>query len=168
MNSDNQVEERSLTVEYALTRREIFRFSLRSVAESPKFRGTILLYSAAIDIFTLLLRVVLSGSFALKDVIIAVACAVCSPVFFSLWAFIRGKTAKRELTISSDGVATEIGPLKGRIPWDKIRAATDTPRFVLIARTNGNAFFIPHRAFSGPEHREHFLAEIKRWMHART
>jgi YcxB-like protein len=155
---------RGLTIEYALTRQEIFRFFWRSLAGSPKFQATVILYSVAIGFVSLSFHVLLSRSLTVRDAILAAALAAFMPVFFSLWAFIRAKTDKRSLTISSSGVSTEIGRLKGLVPWEKIREATDTPQFVLIARTNGNAFFVPHRAFSGQEQRDDFLAELNAWL----
>jgi YcxB-like protein len=156
-------EEHFLTVEYALTRREIFRSFLHSVAASPRFRNTILLYSAALFVSVLLLHMAIARSLTLEDVITA---AIVSVFFIPLWTSIRGKTATRTLTVSADGISTKIGELEGQVPWNKIKVITDTPQFVLIGRTNGNAFFIPNRAFSGPEHRLRFLTEIKNWAQA--
>jgi hypothetical protein len=151
MNPNDMIEEHFLTIEYASTRREIFRSFLRGVAQSPKYRRTILLYSVAMGVMTLLIRRTISRSFTLRDAMGAVAGAAGFLVFIPIWVFIRGKTAKRTLTISRDGISTEIGRLKGQVPWDNARVVTDTPRFVLTARTNGNAFFIPDRAFSGSD-----------------
>jgi hypothetical protein len=156
----------SLTIEYALTRSEIFRSFLRSMADSPKFRRTILLYSVGFGVINLLLRTIPARSITLMDVTSAAAWAVGLLVFIPLWVFIRGKTTKRTLTISREGISTEIGRHNSQIPWNKISIVTETPRFVLIARANGNALFIPDRAFSGVEHRQHFVAEIKGWMSA--
>jgi len=153
-----------LTVEYALTRREIFQSYLRSLAESPKFRRTIILYSVVFGIFNVFLSVILSRSLTLGDVLGGVAGAVGLFIFIPLWIFIRAKTTKRTMTVSREGISTEIGKYKGQVPWNKISIVTETPRFVLIARTNGNAFFIPDRAFSGAEHRQHFVTEIGGWM----
>jgi len=161
-------ERTSLTVEYALTRREIFRSFLQSVTRSPKFLGTILFYSVAIGIMTLLIRSMTLRSLTLKDAIIAAAWALGFLVFIPIWTSIRGKTAKRTLTVSSKGISTEIGRIKGQVPWDKVRVINDSSRFVLIARTNGNAFFIPHRAFSGPEERSAFVTAIQGWIDAAT
>jgi hypothetical protein len=102
------------------------------------------------------------------DAIGAAAWAVGTLFFVPLWLFISGKTGKRTLTISSDGISTQIGRLRGQVPWNKVRVVTETPQFVLIVGTTGNAFFIPHRAFAGLEHQGHFVAEIKRWMAAGT
>lgn len=157
-------EGSSLTVEYALARREIFVSFWRSVAQSPKFRNAMLFYSAGFSLFTLLLSAIQSRSVTLKDIVVGVASAIGFLVFVSFWVFIRGKTARRTLTVSRDGTSTEIGRLKGQVPWGQIKLITDTPEFVLIARTNGNAFFIPHRAFTGMEDRNRFLTEITAWM----
>jgi hypothetical protein len=159
-------EQTSLTVEYALTRREIFRSFLQSVIRSPKFFGTILIYSVAIGIMTLLIRAMILRSLTLNDAIIAAAWALGFLIFIPIWTSIRGQTARRTLTVSIKGISTEIGRIKGQVPWDKVRVINDSSQFVLIARTNGNAFFIPHRAFSVPEARSAFVATIRSWMHA--
>src|SRR5271154_4364471 len=114
-------EESSLTVEYALTRREIFGGFWRSVAQSPKFRNTVLFYSAGFGLTILILSSTSSRSVTLKGIVGAVASAIGFLVFLSLWVFIRGKTARRSLTVSRDGISTEIGRLKGQVPWSKIR-----------------------------------------------
>lgn len=164
MIDSNMVEERWLTIRYALTRREIFQSFVRSAVLSPKYRGTILLYSAAIGFVALSIRATLSRSLTLKDAISAVAYAVGFLAFIPLWVFIRGKTDERTLTVSKAGISTEIGRLKGLIPWEKVKVVTNTPQFVLIARTNGNALIIPHRAFSGLEHLGQFLSKIRGWI----
>jgi hypothetical protein len=153
--------EHEVTVEYALTRPEIFRSFLRGATSSPKYLGMILLYAAAIGLLMLMLQAAVSHSVTLKDATIAAAGAIGYLVFIPIWVALRGKTATRTLTVSPDGISTEIGRLRGHVPWDKVRVVTDTPRFVLIARTNGNAFFIPDRAFTSLEHRSQFLTEIR-------
>lgn len=107
-------------------------------------------------------------SVMVKDAIAAVATAAGLLVFIALWVFIRAKTGQRTLTISQDGISTEIGRLKGEIPWNTVKIVKETPQFVLISRTNGNAFFIPHRAFSGIEHQRRFVTALEDWMQART
>jgi hypothetical protein len=164
---DNE-KAQSLSVEYALTRGELIRSYLRSLAESAKFRRTIVLYSIGFGVFNLLLNAILARSIAPRDVIGAVACAVGLFVFFPVLIVIFAKTARRTLAISPEGVSTEIGRRAGKIPWNKISNLTETPAFVLIARTSGNAFFVPDRAFSGAEHRQHFVTEIRRWMSANS
>jgi len=164
MNSNNTLREDSLTIEYSLSRNEILRSFWISVAMSPKFRQTIILYSIAAGVFLLLLRVFVSHSLRWVDVIVAALWAICFFIVLPFWMFVTGKTAKRTLTVSGNGIATEIGRIKARIPWNKIRVIADTPQFVLIVRTNGNAFFIPNRAFSGSDHRTQFLTAVGHWV----
>jgi hypothetical protein len=161
-------EQTTLTVEYALTRREIFRSFLQSMTRSPKFLGTIIFHSIAIGIIILLTRATILRSLTLKDAIIAAAWALGFLIIIPIWTSIRGKTAKRTLTVSSKGISTAIGRIKGQVPWDKVRVINDSAQFVLIVRTNGNAFFIPQRAFSGPEQRSSFATAIRSWKHADT
>jgi hypothetical protein len=72
MSPDKMVEEHEITVEYALTRGEVAGGLLRSVAQSPKYRRKILLYSFGIGVFTLLYRAALTRSVTPGDVMIAV------------------------------------------------------------------------------------------------
>lgn len=155
-----------MTVEYALTRTEIVRGFFRSLSMSPKFRAMILFNSALIGMLVLVLRVALSRSFKTWDVFVAVAWAVGLLAFMPLWLFIRGKTGKRTLTISPDGIYTEIGKIRAQVPWRKVTLVTDSGQFILIAKRGGNSFFIPVRAFSELNNRDQFLAEIDRWMKA--
>ena len=160
--------EESLSVQYTLTRGEVLRSFLRSVAESPKYRRTMILYSFVIGVSTLLIRVTPLRSATVKDALVALAVSVGILVFIPLWIFVRAKTAQRILTISRDGISTEIGRLRGQIPWDKVKIVKETPQFVLISRSNGNAFFIPQRAFSGSEHQRRFVSALTDWMRAHT
>ena len=152
-----------MTVEYALTRTEIVRGFFRSLSISPKFRATILLNLTFIAALVLLLRIALSGSFKTWDALVAVAWALGALAFLPLWLFIRGKTEKRTLTISPDGIRTEIGKIRAQVSWDKIKLVTNAGQFILIAKRGGNSFFIPVRAFSSLNNRDLFLAEIERW-----
>jgi hypothetical protein len=158
------VQEHALTIEYALTRREAFQFFLGSMAASPKYRRTILFLSGVIGTFGLAFQIILDRSLTLSEVIIAFGWSVGFLIIFPLFLLIRGRTTKRTVSISRGGLYTEMGQLKGQIPWARIGVVTDTPQFVLIARTNGEALYIPARAFSGLAHRSQFLAEIRNWM----
>lgn len=164
MNSNNAPDAHSLTIEYALTRSEIFRWFWPSIARSPKFRNIILLYSIAIGLITPLVGVFFSQPLRERDLFSAALWAVGFFLFVPLWMFIRGKTAKRTITASRDGISTEISRIKAQIPWNKVRTVTETPQFILIAHTNGNAFFIPNRAFSGPDQKGLFLTAVRNWV----
>ncbi len=84
-------------------------------------------------------------------------------IFLPIMLFLRGKTSTRSLTVSPEGISTEIGSLKASTPWHKVKVIVGTDRYVLVSRANGNAFFIPSRAFSGPEHQAEFVGKIQDW-----
>ena len=153
-------EAQALTIQYALTRSEILRSFLRSTLESPKYLATILAYAVGIALFELVLELSSSHSLTARDGIRAAGWGIGSLIVMLLWIFVRGKTAMRTLTVSRDGISTEIGRVKAQIPWSKVRTVTDTSEFVLIARTNGNAFFVPHRAFSDAGQKALFLKSV--------
>jgi len=83
-----------------------------------------------------------------------------------LLIFVRGKTDVRILNISEAGIITEIGSLKGNVPWKTIAVVDDVGKYVLIARSNGNAFFIPSRAFAGADEQAQFHAQACAWWKA--
>ncbi len=150
-----------MTIEYSLTRTEIVHAHFKSLASSTRYLLIILLYVLLVSGATLVGRGVFSRPLTFTDWVIAVEAAVSFLVFFPVMLFIRAKTSKRSLTVSSEGISTEIGSLRGRIPWKKIKFISDTERYVIVSRTNGNAFFIPSRAFSSPEQKAEFILKIR-------
>lgn len=155
-----------MTIEYALTRTDVVRGFFLGMSASPKYRGMILLNAGVVGALVLMERIALYRSFTLRDVLIAVAYALGVVAFMPLWLFIRAKTAKRTLTVSQDGIETEIGKIRGRVPWRKVKLVYRAGKCVIIARLGGNSFFIPDRAFTDPAHRDHFLADIDGWIKA--
>jgi len=156
-----------MTIKYALTRVEIVRSFFQSLGRSPKFLAMILIYSAALAVFSLATRGVFSRPLALRDVMVALAWMAGAFVFMPLWLFIRGKTDERTLTVSREGISTEIGSHRGHVPWKKVKLVTDTRRHVLIVSATGNAFLIPTRAFQGSEQQAQFMKAIDHWRDAR-
>jgi hypothetical protein len=152
-----------MTIKYALIRSEIVRSFWHSLSSSPRLRTVVCLYAAGVGALRLALDGVLSGSITPRDVMIAIAWAVGAFAFMPLWLFIRGKTAERTLTISAQGIFTEIGSLKGQFAWRTVSEVTPMRYGVLIARVGGNAFFIPSRAFVATADRTEFLTQISLW-----
>jgi len=101
-----------------------------------------------------------------QDVVIGLAWMVGFFAFLPVMLFLFGKTSLRTLTISPEGITTQIGSLKGEVPWKKVRVVTSTSEHVLVVGTTGNAFFIPVRAFKGAEDLDRFLAQIAEWCNA--
>jgi YcxB-like protein len=152
-----------MTIEYALTRIEIVQGFFRSLVSSRRYLATVVFYALVMSGVVLVSRGAFSRSLTLKDAVTAAVAAGGFMIFLPAMLFIRGKTAKRSLTVSSEGMSTEIGSLKAQIPWRKVKVIVGTDRYVLVSRANGNAFFIPSRAFSGPEHQAEFVTKIRDW-----
>ena len=153
----------SMTIRYALTRAEILRAHLRSLSSSPAFLAMNLIYSCAVGLLLLAMSGAFSRSLTVRDGITALAWSAVAFVFVALWQFVRGKTDGRTLTVSDQGILTEIGSLKGQVPWTKVRQVTDAGQYVVIVGAAGNALFIPARAFSGPDQQAQFITQIEEW-----
>jgi hypothetical protein len=155
-----------VTIEYALTRIEIVRSYFRSLTASPKFLTRILVYCVVLGLIPATFKAGFPRSLTSSDALLVVAWAAGAFAFFPLWLFARGKTSVRTLTTSPDGISTQIGSLKGQIPWNKIKLIADTGEHVLIVGRTGNAFFIPGRAFEGPDQKAGFLSQVDLWRNA--
>jgi hypothetical protein len=84
-------------------------------------------------------------------------------LFMPAFVFATAKTSLRTLSISSDGIHTEIGGMSGERSWPQIKEVADQKSFILIVGRSGNSFFIPNRAFSDLEEKTEFITRIKRW-----
>jgi len=155
-----------MTIKYALTRGEIVQSYFRSLSPSPKFLSMILIYSIGLGVLFLAIGGAFSRPLTARDVLTAFAWAIGGFLFMPLSLFVRGKTEERTLSVSAQGISTEIGARKGEVPWGKVRLVENAGHHVLIVGTTGNAFLIPERAFSGPEQRAQFVREIKDWKKA--
>lgn len=155
-----------MTIQYSLTRSENVRGFLRGVRTSTRLRTTLFVYSAAIAVIVSASGGVFSRPLTVQSLATVLAWAVGAFIFMPLWLFIRAKTALRTLTIAPDGISTQIGSLKGDVPWDKVKTVTDAGPYVIITRANGNSFLIPNRAFAGPDQQAQFLSDVEAWRRA--
>ncbi len=152
-----------MTIKYALTRAEIVRFFLLALSKSPRLLIVVLIASLWPGLVFLGTIGALSRSLTVTDARVAFECTIGAFCFIVLWIYLRGKTDERTLSVSEPGISTAIGSLTGQVPWKKVRTVSGMGRYVLIVRSNGNAFFIPSRAFSGPDQQAEFIAECSRW-----
>jgi len=151
-----------MTIQYALTRREIVSSFFKSVVSSSKYRTTILIYCLAIGGLSALPAI--ESHADAKSVIARFLYGVMAfAIFAPVLLFIRAKTATRSLTISSDGISTQIGKISGFLLWTQVRVIHDGPSFILIGRTNGNAFYIPDRVFTNSEQKAEFFRLAKQF-----
>jgi YcxB-like protein len=152
-----------MTITYALTRTEIVRGFFRSLRSSPKYLTIILFYALGMSIFALAITGAFSRPLTPRDAIIVFAAAAGFLFLLPIVLFIRGKTSNRSFTVTPEGISTEIGTIRAQISWQKIKVISVTDSCILIARVNGNAFYVPDRAFSSPEHKVEFVDRIKGW-----
>ena len=155
-----------VTIEYALTRTEVVQGFFRSVAASSKYRVTILVYAVGLVAIFLTSNAVFARTFSLRDFLIGLMQGIACLAFIPFWLFLRAKTTMRSLTTSPEGISTQIGSMNVRIPWQKVKVISETPRFVLVSRSNGNAFYIPNRAFTDPDQKTRFVDQLKQWSNA--
>jgi hypothetical protein len=94
---------------------------------------------------------------------IAVASAVGAFLFIAFWTAFRGKTDERTLTISQQGIWTQIGSQQGDMAWSTVIFVAPANDHLLIVRTNGNAFFIPSRAFADGDEQAQFVRQAEHW-----
>ncbi|MGH9595841.1 MAG: YcxB family protein [Edaphobacter sp.] len=151
-----------MTIEYSLTRTEIVRGFFRSLS-NPRFLFTVSCYALGMGIVVLVSTGAFFRPLVLRDAYTLLIAAAGFMVFLPIFLFIRAKTAKRSLTISPEGISTEIGSLKGDILWKQVKVISQGRDFILIARTGGNAFFIPVLAFSGLEDKNSFFIQATEW-----
>ena len=152
-----------MTITYALTRIEIVQSFFESLRNSAKFLTMIVIYASVLGVSSLAMRGAFSRSLTLHDLLVSIAVTAGVFVFMPCWLFIRGKTDERTMTVSPEGISTEIGALKGHVPWSKVKLVNDTNGHVLIFGANGNAFFVPTRAFRGLDQQAEFMQQINRW-----
>ena len=156
-----------MTVTYSLTRAEILRTFLYTLPRSPRI--LILVSGTA----CLMAYVSLSGNQAfsrglsLNDLISALLWFVGTFCFMAVWIFLRAKAKERTLTISENGIYTEIGGMKGSYPWQRLKEIKDIGQYLLVVTNVGNAFFIPRRAFTDANQRALFIEEIDHYRAAR-
>lgn len=163
MGSTLATAENQITIEYALTRSEVARSYFQAIRQSPEYLRRIVVLAAICAIPQMCIRVFNSRHLGGAEILSAFIVFAAVLVLLPLGLFLTAKTDRRTLTISPDGISTYIGEKSGQIPWKSVKIVKDSGTFVLIARTTGNAFFIPDRAFISPDDRVHFVEQIGIW-----
>lgn len=163
MGSNLATPANQITIDYALTRSEVARSYLQAIRQSPEYLRRVVMLAAICGLVQMCFRVLSSRHLGGPEILSAIVVfAVILAVLPSL-LFLTAKTDKRTLTISSDGISTSMGTKSAQIPWKTVKIVKDSGTFILIARKNGNAFFIPDRAFVSPNDRARFVEQIGLW-----
>ena len=150
-----------LTVEYALSRREIVRGYFYSWRYSASFRWRMMFVALAVGLLSVGERWLVTGAVGASDLRAGLLWAIGLFVFMPFWFALRLKREKRSLELSDGGLDTVIGDRALHVPWSALAAVVDAREFVIIARRNMNAFYIPARAFADGQERARFVASAK-------
>jgi hypothetical protein len=79
------------------------------------------------------------------------------PLFgFISFPMLKFKPQMRTLTVDDRGIETTIGAINASVPWKDISEVREDGEYLIIRRTNQNAFIVPPRAFAGVEDRTQF------------
>ena len=152
-----------MTINYALTRAEILRVFLVALTRSPRIFAIVLCFSLFPGAASVAAASLSSGAITIHEVTIAVAWTIGMFCLVVVMVFLRGKTAERTLSVSEQGLSTQIGSMNAQRPWSQVKEIQDSGSYILIVSKSGNSFFVPSRAFSGPDERNQFLSAIVHW-----
>ena len=156
-----------MTIEYALTRTEVVACFFLSLRSSPRYAAFLVISVLALFIIVPQASEGFAHPFTMREAGSDVLGLVCTFLLvLPLAVFMRAKTSIRSLTISPEGIATEIGSLQGRVTWQKIKIVLEREDYILIVATTGNAFFIPRRTFATPEQKGEFSTKALAWVKA--
>ena len=150
-----------MTIEYALSRGEVVRGYFYSWKYSATFRWQMVFVALGVGLLSVGERWLATGTIGARDLRAGLFWAVGLLVFIPCWFALRLKPEKRILELSDSGVATVIGDRTLRVPWSGFSAVVDAKEFVIIARRNMNAFYIPTRAFVDSHERARFVESAK-------
>ena len=156
-----------MTINYSLTRFEIVRTFVAVLPRSPIIFTVVFIASAWPGFVLLYSKHEFSNGLVIWDFFAALIYAAVTFLLLLIWVFLRAKTKERTLTISEQGVHTEIGKIKADYPWTKVRQIKDVQQYLLVVNRTGNAFFIPNRAFTSAKARTEFLELANEWRRAR-
>ena len=146
-----------MLIEYRIKRFDLvmaFFFNLRHSRRTQQF---VFGASAVGALYTLFSRYRIHGHLTLSDFIIALVVAIVIILSIPAVSFVTAKTHKRKLSITTEGIETQIGSQSGRIAWKNVNSIIVTRDRIFITGNNANAFIIPSRAFISDVQRDKFI-----------
>lgn len=152
-----------MTIRYALTRTEIVRAFVTTLAQSPRVVTIVLLSSLLPGALSIVFTFDTGRALTNRDWFMSIAWSIVMFCFVIAMVFVRGKTEERTLSVSEQGISTKIGSIDAQLPWTKVKEVKDSGSYILIVGRFGNSFFVPSRAFHGPDERIQFLSDVRRW-----
>ena len=150
----------SIKIEYASSRREIWRWYWRSWRKTLWKTHLLffLVVTFAAAFFIAPVRIEPNNSLSFASLLPAVICGLLSVSWLPFFPLLMFKPETRTLEIASDGISTTIGKRLGRRAWSEIRSVSTQGDEIVILVKNGNAFIVPARAFPSPDEQQQFLS----------
>lgn len=153
-----------MVIEYIATRRDIAALYSYTRKHSVKLAAMYYGLPLAMAAFVLIDIHSATHTLTLGDGIIAL---IMGAVFFALFPLIlklRTKKDKRILSIQPERLSTQIGKLRGDVPWTKMDSMHVTDEHIFLIRKNMNGFAIPRRAFVDEGQRTEFIRLCEQYM----
>ena len=150
-----------MTVEYALSRGEVVKAYFYSWRYSSSFRRQMVIVALSIGLFIVCERWLVAGGVHASDLRVGAFWGVGLFAFMPIWLALRAKRGQRRLELSDGGIVTAISGSTMRVPWSALSSVSDAKEFVIIARRNMNAFYVPRRAFADDHERGRFLESAR-------
>ncbi len=80
---------------------------------------------------------------------------------FAAFPMLKFKPQQRVLTVDEFGIETSVGSIQATVPWQDVAELREERNYLVIQRTNGNAFIIPPRAFDDAQSRRAFYEFVR-------
>jgi len=150
------------TIQYASSRREIWRWYWRSWAKPNGlwlFHVAISIILAASFTGVGLGQPFVPSRFAAAFLVSMAFCLLLLP----LWPQFRFKASTRTLTIDATGLNTSIGKQSASRKWSDVSSVVDNGEEIIVTGKNRNALIIPKRAFQTEAARQEFFRDATTW-----
>ena len=155
-----------MLIRYSLTRLEVVRTYLFVIPRSPRIALLALIICAWPGLVHIATSAIFSHSLGAGDILYALLSGICIFLLLLAWVFLRAKTGERRMSLSDQGIQTEIGTRKATCAWGKVKQVRDLGSYILIVTRTGNAFFIPERAFPNSSEKAAFVTALMQYRKA--
>jgi hypothetical protein len=153
-----------MTIEYTATQKDVSAAYSYAWKHSSYMRHRIYLLAAGFVLSDILLRYLGYGYITVRDCLYALGYGAAFVLILPYFLRLRTKRDKRTLSIDPVQISTQIGRLKGDVPWKKVESISVTGEHIFIVRRNLNSFAIPQRAFKSEVHRNEFAQLCQRYF----
>ena len=154
-----------MQITYSVTPDDVAAVYTYNWNHAPRVRRKLFLFAALIAGGMFLISYIIKrATWTVLDVLLPIIVGI---LFLLALPYLikRGtKTQPRTLRIDLQGVTTEIGTLRGAVPWSAVESIVRTDTYIFVTGKNTNAFVIPQNAFADEAQRNEFY-ELARQYH---